>query len=68
MAIQDLPPVELRQTLDAMSLGSQAAYSRFFMHYRNKLFPFVRQIGKDDHLADEAVSKTGSSGESVGSF
>ena len=44
--------------MDAMSLGSQAAYSRFFMHYRNKLFPFVRQIVKDDYLADEAVSKT----------
>lgn len=56
MAIQDLEPDRLQETLQGMSHRHEAAFRTFYLHYQPQLFPFVRRIVRDDDLAEEVVN------------
>lgn len=56
MAIKDFDSETLRQTLLGMSQKSEQAFKPFFLHYQAQLYPFVRNLVRDDDLANSVVS------------
>jgi RNA polymerase sigma-70 factor (ECF subfamily) len=55
MAIKDLDPETLEQTLLGVSQKSRKAFNMFFQHYYPPLVAFVRRIVGDDDLAREVA-------------
>jgi RNA polymerase sigma factor (sigma-70 family) len=56
MAIKDLDPENLQQALLGMSQKSEEAFKLFFLHYQTQLYPFIRNLVRDDDLANSVVS------------